>query len=59
MILSNMHFNFAHFANFDFAHFKVEEKFELIWVKLLANLHFGYLKGARFRYGLYFCSFCV
>ena len=29
-----MGFNFAHFANFHFAHFEIEENFELIWVKL-------------------------
>ena len=34
MLFSNMDFNFAHFANFDFAHFEIEEAFELIWIKL-------------------------
>ena len=34
MLLSNMDFNFGHFANFNFAHFEIEEIFELIWVKL-------------------------
>ena len=30
MPFSNMDFNFAHFANFDFSHFEIEESFELI-----------------------------
>ena len=34
MLLSNMDFNFGHFANFNFAHFEIEEIFELVWVKL-------------------------
>ena len=34
MLFSNMDFNFAHFTNFDFAHFEIEESFGLIWVKL-------------------------
>ena len=34
MLFSNMDFNFAHFANFKFAHFEIEERFGLIWVKL-------------------------
>ena len=29
-----MEFSFAHFANFDFAHFEIEETFGLIWIKL-------------------------
>ena len=29
-----MHFNFAHFDNYDFAHFEIEESFGWIWVKL-------------------------
>ena len=65
MLFSNMDFHFAHFANYKFAYFEIEESFGSIWVKLqndrfqFANFHFGYLKGARFKYGLYFCSFCV
>ena len=49
MLFSNIDFNFANFANFNFAHFEIEESFRLIWVKLqnllisLANFHFGYL----------------
>ena len=31
---SNMDFNFAHFAHFKFAHFEIDENFELSWVKL-------------------------
>ena len=27
-------FNFAYFANFNFAHFEIEKFFGLIWVKL-------------------------
>ena len=34
MLLYNMNFYFAHFANFNFAHFEIEESFGLIWVKL-------------------------
>ena len=34
MLFSNMDFNFAHFANFSFANFEIEEIFGLIWVKL-------------------------
>ena len=34
MLFSNMDSNFAHFANFDFADFEIEESFGLIWVKL-------------------------
>ena len=63
MLFSNIDFNFDDFDHFHFAHFEIEENFGLIWVKLqngsLANFHFRYLKGAPFRYGLYFCSFCV
>ena len=29
-----MDFNFACFANFNFAHFKIEENFGFVWVKL-------------------------
>ena len=29
-----MDFNFAHYANLNFAHFETEESFGLIWVKL-------------------------
>ena len=62
MLFSNMDFNFPRFANFNFPHFEIEESLRLVWVKItkrsisLANFHFGYLKDARFRYGLYFCS---
>ena len=61
MLFSDMDFNLAHFANFKFAHFKIEESFGLIWVKLQngrSHLQISIL-GGRFRYGLYFCSFCV
>ena len=34
MLLSNMDFSLAHFANFNFAHFVIEESFGLVWVKL-------------------------
>ena len=30
MLFSNMDCNFAHFANFDFANFEIEESFGLI-----------------------------
>ena len=30
ILFSNMDFNFAHFANFSFAHFEIEESFGLI-----------------------------
>ena len=58
ILFSNMDLNFAHFLNLNCAHFEVEESFGLIWVNLqkmpiaLANFHFRYFKGARFRYGL-------
>ena len=64
MLFSGMDFNFAYFANFNFAYFEIEKKFGLIWVNykivgFTCNFHLGYLKGARFGYGLYFWSFCV
>ena len=65
MLFSNMNFNVAHFINFDFAHFEIEESFGVNlgkiteWSISRANFHFGYLKGARFKYEFYFCSFCV
>ena len=34
MFFSNMDFNFAHFANFNLAHFGIEGRFGLIWVKV-------------------------
>ena len=34
MLVLNMDFNFDHFANFNFAHFEIEESFGLIWLKL-------------------------
>ena len=34
MLFSNMDFNFAHFAHFNFAYFETEESFGLIWIKL-------------------------
>ena len=34
MLFSNMDFNLSHFSNFSFAHFEIEESFELIWIKL-------------------------
>ena len=34
MLFSNMDFDFAHFANFNFPHFEIKESFGLIWVKL-------------------------
>ena len=51
----NVDFNFIHFAHLKFAHFEIEESVGLIWLKLLnwrislADFHFGYLKGARFK----------
>ena len=33
MFFSNMDFNFAHFANSNFAHFEIEGSLVLIWVK--------------------------
>ena len=32
MLFSNVDFNFAHFANFNFTHFKIKESFGLIYV---------------------------
>ena len=34
MLFLNMGFNFAYFANFNYAHFEIEKGFGLIWVKL-------------------------
>ena len=34
MLFSNIDFNFAHFAHFNYAHFEIEESFGLIRVKL-------------------------
>ena len=34
MLILNMDFNFDHFANFNFAHFEIEEGFALNWSKL-------------------------
>ena len=34
MLFSNMDFSLAHFTNFDFAQFEIEESFRLIRVKL-------------------------
>ena len=34
MLFYNVDFNFAHFANFSFSHFEIEESFGLIWLKL-------------------------
>ena len=33
-LFANTDFSLAHFTNFNFAHFEIEESFELIWVKL-------------------------
>ena len=57
--------NFTYFANFKFGYFEIELNFRFIWLNLrngryhLPIFHFGYLKGARFKYRPYFCSFCV
>ena len=51
----NVEFNFTHFANLKFAHFEIEDSVGFISVKLrnwtisLADFHFGYLKGPRFK----------
>ena len=34
MLFSNIDFNFAHFAHFNYDHFEIEESFGLIRVKL-------------------------
>ena len=34
MLLSNMDFSLGHLTNFNFAHFEIEERFGLIWIKL-------------------------
>ena len=65
MLFCNMDFNFAHFSNFSFTYFEIEESFGLVLDKItkrlisLANFQFGYLKGACLRYGVYLCSFYV
>ena len=53
-----------HFTNFNFAHFEIQESFGLIWVKLqngqfLTQILFCVLKGACFKYGLYFFAHFV
>ena len=49
MLFSNMDFNFAHFTNFNFGHFEIEESFGLIWVKL-QNGPFHLHRNFHFRY---------
>ena len=34
MLFPNMDFKFAHFGHFNFAHFEIEKRFGLIWVKI-------------------------
>ena len=50
----NMDFNFAHFANFNFAYFEINESFGLIWVKLQmadfpCKFPFWVFKGCSFQ----------
>ena len=59
MLFSNTDFNIAYVPNFNFAYLEIEESFGLIWSISLASFHFGYLKGACFKYRLCFCSFCL
>ena len=58
-----MDFNFTHFANF-FAYFEIEVSFGLTWLNLQNgrfHLQISILStlGVRFKYKLYFYSFCV
>ena len=55
----DMGFNFTHFANFKFAYFEIELGKLTKWKISLENFPFGYIKGARFKNMLYFCTFCV
>ena len=59
---------FTRFQDVDFKFPSFEIEVSSIWINLgkltkwpisLANFHVVYLKGARFKYRLYFCSFCV
>ena len=52
-------FNFTHFANFKFAYFEIELGKLTKWPISFENFHFGHLKGAHFKYRLYFSSCCV
>ena len=56
-------FHFTHFNNFKFAYFETEVSFGLIWMNLQNgrfHLQISILgTRARFKYRLYFCSFCV
>ena len=61
-----MDFSLAHFTDFNFAHFEIEESFGLIWAKLQNDrfhsqiFFFEYLKSACFKYGLYlFLILCI
>ena len=49
----------THFANFKFAYFEIELGKLTKWPISFENFHFGYLKGAHFKYRLYFSSRCV
>ena len=55
VLFSNMDFNFAYFANFNFAHFEIEESFGLIWEKLQK----GRFHLQTSNSSIYFCSFCL
>ena len=66
MLLSNMDFSLAHFTNFNFAHFEIEESFGLILVKLqngrfrLQIFLSGIQKALVSIMGfIFFFSFCV
>ena len=53
MLFSNMDSNCAHFANFNVAHFEIEESFGLIWVKVQNGwFRLQYCISSKFRYAL-------
>ena len=56
MVFYNMDFNFAHFAHFNFAHFKIEESFGLICVKLQSGWFDSQISISIIYFG---CSFQV
>ena len=56
--LKDVDFNFAHFANFKFAYFEIEESFGLIWVKLYNCRFYWVRERCSFQVMLFIYSFC-
>ena len=60
MLFSNIDFDFAHFHNFNFAHFEIEESFRPIWVKWSisrANFHSSIYKVLVSNMDFFFAHF--